>query len=200
MATKKRSVANLRSVKNVRVVRSAPKSAAKFNAKAVSSTAYEVWLAGLGALVVAQREGRKQYSMLVKQGQSLEKRMRELAKTPLSDTTRSIVDAAQEMTGRAQSAAQATMKQVQKAMADQVGRAAGGLGLANAPDFGQLQQRVEEMMANVQSVAKIPVEWTKSISWPASLSTKPAKSSKSATPAKRATKTVRRPAKKAAKK
>ena len=88
---------------------------------AVKSTAYEVWLAGLGALVVAQRQGRKQYQALVQQGQALEKRVRKLAATPIAETKQSVIDTAQEMTERAQSALQG----VQKTVADQVERVVG---------------------------------------------------------------------------
>ena len=135
MATRKRKSATRRS-----------------DAQSVASSMQDVWLAGLGALVVAQREGRKRFESLVKQGRDLEVRVRKVAATPVSKTTRSMMANADSMTKRAR----AQLKDVQRALASQVGRAMSGLGSVNAPDFRGLIKRAEDTMASVQSLAKMP--------------------------------------------
>jgi poly(hydroxyalkanoate) granule-associated protein len=133
----------------------ATKHSSKSSPKPVPSTAHEVWLAGLGALVIAQRQGRKRYEALVKQGQTLEKRIRELATTSLTETRRSVMGAANEMTRRGE----ATLRGMQRAMTDQVGRAVSGLGVAKAVDLRQVQERFEELVASARSLAKLPGQW-----------------------------------------
>jgi poly(hydroxyalkanoate) granule-associated protein len=147
----------------------------RIDPKTVASSMQDVWLAGLGALVVAQREGSKRFASLVNQGRDMEKRLRKVAASPVSKTTRSMMANAQEMTKQAQ----AQMKDVQRALASQVGRAWSGLGSVNAPDFRGLVKRAEDTMASVQSLAKMPagLVWGKK---------KPA-AKKRAAPAKRKT-------------
>lgn len=129
------------------------KPAKKALSQSAVNTMQEVWLAGLGALAIAQREGRRQFESLVKQGLDIENQLRKLATPQFERAAQSMMAAAEEMSGRAQS----TWKEMQKLMAGQVERVmSAGLGAVGTPDVRALMKRVEETMSNVQSIAKWP--------------------------------------------
>lgn len=125
---------------------------AKALPQSAMNTMQEVWLAGLGALAVAQREGRRQFETLVKQGLEIESHLRKLAAPQFERAAQSMMQAAEETSRRAR----ATWDEMQKMMNAQVERLMSGLGAVGTPDVRALMKRVEETMANVQSIARFP--------------------------------------------
>jgi poly(hydroxyalkanoate) granule-associated protein len=54
-----------------------PKAAKKDGARVIRRSAHEIWLAGLGALTLAEEEGGRLFKVLVKRGAVMETRNRE---------------------------------------------------------------------------------------------------------------------------
>lgn len=161
------------------------KSAAKIPA-AVGSAMYEVWLAGLGALAQAQKEGRKHFESLVQEGMAIQDRLREAAQNQFEAGARQMIEAAQAATEKATG----TWEAFQQSVQEQLERA-----MSSAPGGAELQafmKRLQTASTNLQSIAKWPGVG------PAPSAEAPAKKAATKKAAKKAAKKA--PAKKAAKK
>jgi poly(hydroxyalkanoate) granule-associated protein len=177
----------------------ATKKAQSTGAKAAQGAAtamQEVWLAGLGALAVAQREGRTQFENLVQQGVEVEARLRKLAESQIEQTTKTMMAAAQDMTDKAQTA----WHDMQKLFTGQMDKVMGGLGALGTPDYRAFVKRVEDTMANVQSIAKWPIEGMPWSGRGAKAVAKRPAAARSGTKRKAAKKSAKKAAKKVAKK
>lgn len=103
----------------------------------VTESARQIWLAGLGAFARAQKEGGKVFENLVKQGQQLEAKTRELAG------------------GRVEmlaSRATGTLDKLEHVFEERVARALKALGVPTARDVDRLARRVAELDAHVEEM------------------------------------------------
>jgi poly(hydroxyalkanoate) granule-associated protein len=108
----------------------------------VRDSAHKIWLAGLGALAVAEDEGSKLFSSLVQEGEKFEtagkKKVKELRKE---------VDA---KTGEARRAAQGAWSKVEEGFDEGVARALRRVGVPTREEITALSKRVEELTAAVE--------------------------------------------------
>jgi poly(hydroxyalkanoate) granule-associated protein len=141
----------------------------------------QIWQAGLGAFARAQREGKKLYDELVKQGQILERTTRRAA----VETAEVARGAARAKAKEVQQMAGGTWDKLEQVFEDRVARALSKLGVYTQNDVQRLAERVDELSEAVNALLK-----AKGIE-PRAASRRPAKAAKKAAP---------KPAKKAAKK
>jgi poly(hydroxyalkanoate) granule-associated protein len=92
----------------------------------------QIWLAGLGAFSRAEEEGGKLFDSLVKVGEDLENKTREIADNAVG-----------EMRDRVLEKASDTKEKVEKAFDDRVTSALTRLGIPSQRDIEQINQRLE---------------------------------------------------------
>ena len=163
----------------------------------VMRSAREVWLAGLGALNIAQKEsgkiiehGSKLFEKLVEEGSKLESKTRSDIEGAVSDLRGEV----EQRTEAVRKQASDNWDKLEKIFEDRVARALAGLGIPTRDDVNGLSKRVQELAEQVRSL-----DSGKSASAPAASGTKSSSTRKAATP-KTGKKTGKKAGKKAVKK
>ncbi len=114
--------------------------------KNVKDSANRIWLAGLGALSTAEKEGSKAFKDLVKKGEAYEKK----ARVQLKDLRGSVESAA----GKAKDSAVSAWDRVEDAWDDRVAGTLRRVGVPSKEEISRLTQRVEELTALVEGKSK----------------------------------------------
>ena len=105
----------------------------------VKESAHQIWLAGLGAFSKAQEEGSKVFDALVKEGESIQKKTRQVADEQMAAV-------AGKATG--------TWDRLEQVFEDRVARALSSLGVPSKKDIDKLSKRVVELTAVVQQLTE----------------------------------------------
>ncbi len=113
---------------------------AKEMQEGVTESAHRIWLAGLGAVALAQETGGKLFNELVQRGREMEAR----AKLSRPDMTVTLKDA----TGRAMTAWQ----QLGKGVDEQVTAALHRMGVPTRHEIATLGKRVELLTASIEKL------------------------------------------------
>jgi len=108
-------------------------------ASTVKESAQQIWLAGLGAFAKAQEEGGKVFDALVKEGESIQSKTRQM-------TDEKIAQVAGKAAG--------TWDRLEQVFEDRVARALGSLGVPSKQDIDSLSKRVVELSAAVQALTE----------------------------------------------
>jgi len=103
----------------------------------MTASAYKVWLAGLGAVALAQEEGGKLLDRLVKRGQDIESR-----------GTDRIKDAGDRAIG--------AFRKVGEGVDEQVTAALHRLGVPTRADIAALNRRVENLTVTIEKLRVTP--------------------------------------------
>ena len=114
----------------------------KSEQKEIATSAYNVWLAGLGALSAAEEEGEKLFKSLVSRGQKYEKHFKSPVKKA-GAKVRTTVDDARARAGRA-------FDSIEAAVDDQVTSALHRIGVPTRKEIAALTRRVEKLTQAVQ--------------------------------------------------
>lgn len=101
----------------------------------VKESAEQVWLAGLGAYGVAQEEGSKLFSSLVKEGEIVQARTRKMADAKLAEVTKTAVRA---------------LDRFEKVWDEGIARSLHSLGVPTRKDINRLSDNVAALTAVVQ--------------------------------------------------
>lgn len=101
----------------------------------------QIWLAGLGAFSRAEEEGGKLFDNLVKIGEDLESKTREIADSAVG-----------EVRGRVLEKATDTRERVEKAFDDRITGALTRLGIPSQRDLEQINQRLELLTEVIQEM------------------------------------------------
>ena len=101
-------------------------------------SASEVWLAGLGALSIAQEEGSKLFESLVKEGEAMQARSKKLAKK------------SKKMTDKATEA----WDKVEHIFEERVSHALNRLALVKHQDMEELTKRIEQLEISVKKLTE----------------------------------------------
>ena len=116
----------------------------------------DIWLAGLGALNVAQKgggkilaEGSKLFETLVKEGQSVEGKTRKVAESAVGDIKGGVEDRVESIRKQAAD----NWDKLEKVFEERVARALGRLGVPSADDIQHLADRVQGLAERVKSVS-----------------------------------------------
>ena len=119
-------------------------------AQAVLDSSHQIWLAGLGAFAKAQQGGTKVFQGLVKQGESLEAKTRDVA----AQTAKAARGAAEAKAKEMQAMAGGTWDKLEQVFENRVARALGRLGVYSASDVKRLTDRVDELSEAVNALLK----------------------------------------------
>ncbi len=108
-------------------------------ANTIKDSTQQIWLAGLGAFSKAQEEGGKVFDALVKEGETLQHKTRQLADERIAAVA-----------GRAAD----TWDRLEQVFEDRVARALGSLGVPSKKEIDTLSKRVADLTAAVQNLAQ----------------------------------------------
>jgi poly(hydroxyalkanoate) granule-associated protein len=123
---------------------------AKGLAQAVRNSSHQIWLAGLGAFAKAQQGGAKVFEGLVKQGEGLEAKTRNVA----AQTAKAARGAAESKAKEMQAMAGGTWDKLEQVFEKRVARALESLGVYSASDVKRLTERVDELSEAVNALLK----------------------------------------------
>lgn len=129
---------------------SAEKAGGTPGAASILDSSRQIWLAGLGAFVRAQAEGRKMFDALVKQGESVESKTRRAA----AETAHAARSAAQSRAKEMQKMAGGTWDRLESVFEDRVARALSRLGVHTQADVERLSARVDALAEAVNELVK----------------------------------------------
>jgi poly(hydroxyalkanoate) granule-associated protein len=124
--------------------------APKSDSQGVLDSSHKIWLAGLGAFSRAQREGTKVFEALVKQGEQLQGRTKQVA----TETAAAARDAATAKAKEMQQMAGGTWDKLEQVFEDRVARALSKLGVYTQNDVQRLAKRVDELADAVNKLIK----------------------------------------------
>jgi poly(hydroxyalkanoate) granule-associated protein len=124
--------------------------AAKDLAQNVRNSSRQIWLAGLGAFSRAQQEGAKVFETLVKQGEALESRTKQVA----MDTAAAAGSAAKSKAKEMQAIAGGTWDKLEQVFENRVARALAKLGVHTQSDVEKLTERVDALSDAVNELIK----------------------------------------------
>lgn len=116
--------------------------------KEMMDSASKIWLAGLGALSVAEEEGSKLFNTLVKKGEGFEKR----GKKQLSKVQNVVEDKVDTVVDKADSAFGKIGRGFDAKVADTLNK----LGVPSRMEIQKLTKRVEQLTQKVDSLNKKP--------------------------------------------
>jgi len=130
------------------------KKTEKVGEDATSAAAVEytrqVWLAGLGALSRANEEGGKLFESLVKEGEAVEGRSRDMLGAKASDVRNMATGVWEDFMKRASG----SMGGVEQMFEEQVNKTLSALGVATDDDIKKLTKQVQELSKEVKSLNK----------------------------------------------
>jgi poly(hydroxyalkanoate) granule-associated protein len=121
-------------------------------AQGMLNSPHQIWLAGLGAFSRAQQEGTKLFETLVKQGEHLQDRTKQVATETAAAARGAATARAKEM----QQMAGGTWDKLEQVFEDRVARALSKLGVYTQNDVQRLAARVDELAAAVNKLVKTP--------------------------------------------
>jgi poly(hydroxyalkanoate) granule-associated protein len=123
---------------------------AKDLSQGVLDSSHRIWLAGLGAFSRAQREGTKVFESLVRQGEQLQDRTKQVATETAAAARGAAAAKAKEM----QQMAGGTWDKLEQVFEDRVARALSKLGVYTQNDVQRLAARVDELADAVNKLVK----------------------------------------------
>ena len=133
-------------------LKAAEADAAKDTAQGMLNSPHQIWLAGLGAFSRAQQEGTKLFETLVKQGEQLQDRTKQVATETAAAARGAATARAKEM----QQMAGGTWDKLEQVFEDRVARALSKLGVYTQNDVQRLAARVDELADAVNKLVKAP--------------------------------------------
>ncbi|MDO8179996.1 MAG: phasin family protein [Undibacterium sp.] len=117
---------------------------------AVLASAQQIWQAGLGAFSIAEQEGGKVFSKLVKEGTDMQKRTRRLAEIKVSGVTDSVT----KMAGSMSKQASGSWDKIEQVFEDRVSRTLASLGVPTSTDIRDLTKRIEQLSQTVTALSE----------------------------------------------
>lgn len=113
-------------------------------ARAVRSSAQQIWQAGLGAFAKAQQEGGREFTRLVRDGSELQKRARQV-----EDATDTVARKAERASRRSSS----SWGKLEQVFEERVARALATIGVPARSEMEALNRRVDELERMVAGLA-----------------------------------------------
>jgi poly(hydroxyalkanoate) granule-associated protein len=114
--------------------------------QSVRESAHLIWLAGLGAFAKVSLEGGKLFEALVKEGEKVEERTREV--------TAGALETAREQTDEARGRVVETWDRVEQLFEDRLIRVLGQLGVPGRDDLRELTQRIDALRARLDELGR----------------------------------------------
>jgi len=114
-------------------------------AQSIKDSAQQIWLAGMGAFAKAQAEGTQAFDKLIKDGVSLQKKTQGLAEEKIGEVTGKMTAMAGEVTAKAGQ----HWDKLESIFEQRTAKAMGRLGVPSAKEMAALNERVEQLAAEV---------------------------------------------------
>ncbi|KAB2844206.1 MAG: phasin family protein [Burkholderiales bacterium] len=112
--------------------------------KLVLDSSHQIWLAGLGAFARAQQEGSKVFELLVKQGQEIESRTKDIASAKVEEVRARTEEIKAKATGN--------WDKLEHVFEERVSRALNRLGVYTSKDVQALADRVADLSEAVNTL------------------------------------------------
>lgn len=112
----------------------------------IRDSANRIWLAGLGAFAKTQEEGEKLFQALVKEGEQVEKRAREMTTARVEEAKGKVV----ELQGKANQ----QFDRLEELFQERVAQVLHRLGVPTQEDIQELSRRVEALHESVLALKK----------------------------------------------
>ena len=103
----------------------------------------QIWLAGLGAFSRAEEEGGKLFDNLVKIGEELEHKTKEITDTTANDLKEKVIEKASD-----------TREKVERAIDDRLTGTLTRLGIPSQKDIESLSERMDQLTRVIEQLAK----------------------------------------------
>jgi poly(hydroxyalkanoate) granule-associated protein len=120
----------------------------------IIETGHQVWLAGLGALARAQREGPKLFESLVEEGSAIEKRQRDNVRHLAQDAWKDLRETVDTRTAEARGKATEALDNLEEIFQTRVQKALQQLGMPTSHEIGALSRKVNELNRSVQALTR----------------------------------------------
>lgn len=115
----------------------------------------QIWLAGMGALARAQKEGPRAFETMIVEGASLIDKSREQAEDKLREAIATVQSTVEDrMQGTKEQAAE-TWDNLEKMFQGRVTKVLQQVGVPTAKEINALTRRVDELNANVLALGKV---------------------------------------------
>lgn len=112
-------------------------------AKDLRKYTQQIWLAGLGAFSRAEEEGGKLFENLVKVGEELEHKTREIADVATTDIKDKVIEKASD-----------TREKVERAIDERLHTTLSRLGIPSQKDFEALSDRMDQLTRVIEQLAE----------------------------------------------
>jgi poly(hydroxyalkanoate) granule-associated protein len=106
-----------------------------------ADSAHQIWLAGLGAFTLAQKEGSKAFDTLVQEGLAMQRKAQTTAEAKIAEASQKMSSLAQDIGSRASG----QWDRIEGLFEDRVARALERLGMPSALQVQALEQRLAAM-------------------------------------------------------
>lgn len=119
--------------------------------------ARQIWLAGLGALSKAEKEGNRLFETLAKRGAAVEAQARKVADSSIEEVRRLLDELRskiEEMRGQAVDTWNDTWNKLEQVFQERVARALNRLGVPSRADIQDLAQQVEALSESIRSLTE----------------------------------------------
>jgi len=118
-------------------------------AQSIKESAQQIWLAGMGAFAKAQAEGTQAFDKLIKDGLSLQRKTQGMAEEKISEVTGRMTAMAGEVTARAGQ----HWDKLESIFEQRTAKAMSRLGVPTANDLAALNERIEQLAAQVAKLS-----------------------------------------------
>jgi poly(hydroxyalkanoate) granule-associated protein len=115
---------------------------------------HQVWLAGLGALARAQREGPKLFENLVEEGSEFEQRQRTNVRQLAEGAWKELRETVDTRTSAARGKANEALDNLEEIFQTRVQKALQQLGMPTSHEIGALSRKVNELNRSVQALTR----------------------------------------------
>lgn len=115
---------------------------------------HQIWLAGLGALVRAQREGPKLFESLVEEGVSIEERQRANATRLVKGAWEGLRETVDARTAEVRDKAGETLENLEAIFQSRVQKALQQLGMPTSKEINALSRKVNELNQSVHALTR----------------------------------------------
>jgi len=120
----------------------------------VIETGHQVWLAGLGALARAQREGPKLFESLVEEGSEVEQRQRSNVRHLAQGAMKELRETLDSRTAAARGKANEALENLEQIFQSRVQKALQQLGMPTSHEITALSRKVNELNRSVQALTQ----------------------------------------------
>ena len=122
----------------------------KFPNSNVSARAREFWLASLGAVSIARRQGEKLFATLVNEGQQFQAQTGKIVDSVSGDVKKQVGGVVKKVATRAK----AVRAKVEARVEDSIGGALSRMGVPSREDIQELSRRVAELNKQVKAAGQ----------------------------------------------